>query len=718
MTTVDTSERTLDRAVELEVEDGIATITIDQPGRPVNVLSEQVVAELAEVIGRLEAGGEGVRGVVIASGKPGVWIAGADVEQLRELRTAADGEALSRSGHRLLDRLERMRVPVVAAIDGAALGGGLEVALACAYRVASDSHKTKLGLPEVQLGLIPGAGGTQRLPRLLGLRSALDLMLTGKQLDGKRARKLGLVDEVVPEPILLQRARAAAREIADGKIRPRAGRPAGSPEWLENLPGVRGFIFRKAREGVMRETRGSYPAPLRLLEVVAEGLDQPIEAGLELEARAFGELTVTPEAKALTHVFLSSTAAKNDPHLPDDAAATPVERIAIVGAGFMGAGIATVAAERGVRVSLKDVSPEAVARGLSTTRGSLRKRAERRRKPEHEVTQILDRVEGTAEYIGFGATDLVIEAVFEDLELKHRVLREVEEAAAESTIVGTNTSTIPISRIAEASGRPQNVIGLHFFSPVEKMPLLEIIVTPQTDPSVAATCHRFAKDIGKTPIIVNDAPGFYVNRILGPYMNEAALLLEQGVRMEEIDGAMTAWGFPVGPITLFDEVGLAVAMKSGGILGEAFADRMQPNEALPKLVADGRQGRKNGRGFYRFEDGKKAGPDESVYALIGTPQPRSVPLEEIQERLALGMVNEAVRCLEDGVLRSARDGDVGAVFGIGFPPFRGGPFWYLDAVGPAAVLARLRSLQAAHGDRFAPAPLLVQKAEAGEGFHS
>ena len=718
MTTVDETVSMPGRAVEMRVEDGIATVVIDLPDRSVNVLSAQVVEEMAEVIGRLEAGGDGVRGAVIVSGKPGVWIAGADVEQLRTLESIGDGEALSRTGHRLLDRLERLRVPVVAAIDGAALGGGLEVALACAYRIASDSSRTKLGLPEVQLGLIPGAGGSQRLPRLVGLRKGLDLMLTGKQLDGKRARAMGLVDEVVPGPILERRAREAVREIADGRLRPRAGRPKGSPDWAENLPGLRGFIFRKAREGVMKETKGLYPAPLRLLDVVAEGLDRPLLEGLELEAHAFGELAVTPEAKALVHVFLASTAAKNAPHLPAGATPTPVERVAVVGAGFMGAGIATVSAERGVRVRLKDVSTEAVARGLETTHASLRKRAERRRRAEHEITAMLDRVEGTAEYTGFASTDLVIEAVFEDLELKHSVLREVEEAGSDETIFATNTSTLPISRIAEAAVRPGKVIGLHFFSPVEKMPLVEIIVTEQTEPSVTATCHAYAKAIGKTPIIVNDAPGFYVNRILGPYMNEAALLLEKGVRMEEIDAAMVEWGFPVGPITLFDEVGLDVAIKSGAILAEAFPDRMEPNAILQTLLVDGRRGRKNGQGFYKYEDGEKAGPDEAVYALFGSPPPRALPRVEIQERLALGMINEAVRCLEDGVVQSARDGDVGAVFGIGFPPFRGGPFWYLDSVGPAAVLARLRALQAAHGDRFAPAKLLTERAGTGQEFHA
>jgi 3-hydroxyacyl-CoA dehydrogenase / enoyl-CoA hydratase / 3-hydroxybutyryl-CoA epimerase len=704
------------RAVRMEVEDGIAVVRINQSARPVNVLSNDLVDELAKTIQTLASPDAGVRGVVIVSDKPGVWIAGADIEELKGIQSAGDGESLSRRAHELLGQLEGLRVPVVAAIDGVALGGGLEVALACTYRIATDSPKTKLGLPEVQLGLLPGAGGTQRLPRLVGLRGALDMMLTGKQLDGRRARKLGLIDEVVPSAVLLQVAKQAASEIAAGKREPRAARPKGSPSWVENLPGLRAFIMKKARDTVLEKTRGLYPAPLRILQVVSRGLDRPLEEALALEATAFGELTVTPEARSLTHIFLTSTAAKNDPMLPEGAKASEVERVAIIGAGFMGSGIAVVSAESGMRVRMKDVSEEGVARGLKIARESLEKRAGRRRRPEHEVVALTDRLEGTTEYTGFGNADLVIEAVFEDVELKHRIIRDVEAAGSEETVIGSNTSTIPIGRLAEAASRPEKVIGLHFFSPVEKMPLLEIIVTPQTSHDVTATCHRWAKRIGKTPVIVNDGPGFYVNRILGPYMNEAALLLQEGAGIEKIDAAMVDWGFPVGPITLFDEVGLDVATKSGEILAEAFSDRVEPSEVLKKLIADGRLGRKNGRGFYLYEKGKKAGPDRSIYELLQVHARREVPEAEIQERLALGMINEAVRCLEDGVLRSARDGDVGAVFGIGFPPFRGGPFWYIDQVGAGRILKRLRQLEERFGARYAPAPLLVRKAEAGERF--
>ena len=705
-------------AVRMDVADGLAVVRLNDPTRPVNVISAGLLAEMNGILERLENGEAGVRAAVIISEKKGTWIAGADIEEFKHFNTPADAEAASRAGQEMLNRLERLDIPVVAAIDGAALGGGLETALACTYRIASDSPKTKLGLPEVNLGIIPGAGGTARLPRLIGLRAALDLMLTGKQLDGRRAMKVGIVDEVVPQPILLEVAKRQAMGLAARQVQPRAARRSGSPERIENLLPMRKLIFSKARQGVMEKTHGLYPAPLRLLRVVEAGLDKDVRQALELEARAFGELAVTPEARSLVHVFFTSTAAKNEAGVGDDVKPKDVDQIAVVGAGFMGAGIAAASAESGIRVRLKDVKPEAAAKGLRTARESLIKRAKRKKARRYEITKLIDRVQPTTTYTGFHASDVVVEAVFEDVALKHRVIQEIEAAAGEGVVLGSNTSTIPITKLAEASSRPDHVIGLHFFSPVEKMPLVEIITHAGTADWVTATAHAYAKKIGKTPIIVHDSPGFYVNRILSPYMAEAALLLQEGVRMEDLDKAMTEWGFPVGPITLYDEVGLDVAQKAGKIMAEAFADRMgSPPTVLDALVEDGRLGRKNGKGFYRFgEDGKKAGPDESVYALFGSPAKKEMSHAEVQDRLGLVMVNEAVRTLEEGVLRSARDGDVGAVFGIGFPPFRGGPFWYVDRTGAQNVLDRLRALEQRFGARYRPAKMLEEMAREGRLF--
>jgi 3-hydroxyacyl-CoA dehydrogenase / enoyl-CoA hydratase / 3-hydroxybutyryl-CoA epimerase len=701
----------------LEMEDGIAVIRMDLPGKAVNVLSRAMAASLEALIGRLERGEGGARAAVLLSEKEGTWIAGADIEEFADISTAEDGERVSRDAHALLSRLEQLPIPVVAAIDGAALGGGLEVALACTYRLATDAAKTKLGLPEVQLGILPGAGGTQRLPRLIGLRPALDMMLTGKQLDGRRARKLGLVDEVVPAAVIEREALRAARALADGSLRASGRRERGSPSRLENLFPVRRLVLTMARREVLRKTKGLYPAPLRILEVVGSGLPRRLERGLELEARAFGELAVTPEARALAHLFLVMTEAKNDPRLEGAGKPPKVERAAVVGAGFMGAGIAAATAEAGMRVRLKDITPEAAAKGLRTAHEVITSRARKRRRPKHEVTALRDRVEAAHTYAGFQGVDLVVEAVFEDVDLKHRVIREIEAAVDDEAIIGSNTSTIPIARLAEAASRPERVIGLHFFSPVDRMPLLEIITAPGTSPAAAALCHAYGKRLGKTPIVVNDAPGFYVNRILSPYMAEAAVLLEEGVRMEAIDRAMTAWGYPVGPITLYDEVGLDVAQKAGKVMAEAFSDRMTSTGVIDLMVEDGRLGRKNGRGFFTYEKGKKKDPDADVYALIGEPEERAMAPREIQERLAMLMVNEAVRTLEEGVVRSARDGDVGAILGIGFPPFRGGPFWYVDRTGAAEVLATLERLRERHGPRFEPAPLLREMAAEGALFY-
>jgi 3-hydroxyacyl-CoA dehydrogenase/enoyl-CoA hydratase/3-hydroxybutyryl-CoA epimerase len=704
--------------VTMEINDGLAVIRLNDPDRPVNVISEGLLREMSDLVERLDNGESGVRAAVIISEKKGTWIAGADIEEFKNFQTPADAEAASRAGSELLSRLERLRIPVVAAIDGAALGGGLETALACTYRIATDSPKTKLGLPEVNLGIIPGAGGTARLPRLIGLRAALDLMLTGKQLDARRAMKAGIVDEVVPAPVLLEVASRQAMALADRTLQPRAARPQGSPQRIENLAPMRRLILSKARQGVMGKTHGLYPAPLRLLKVLERGLDKTVDEALDLEARAFGELAVTPEARSLVHVFFTSTAAKNDPGLETDAKAREVDQVAVVGAGFMGAGIAATSAEAGIRVRLKDVKPEAAAKGLRTARESLTKRARRKRLKKFQITALTDRVQPTTQYSGFHTSDIVVEAVFEDLDLKHRVIKEIEAAAGEGVVLGSNTSTIPITRLAEASARPDHVIGLHFFSPVEKMPLVEIITHAGTADWVTATAHAYARKIGKTPIVVHDAPGFYVNRILSPYMAEAATLLQEGVRMEDIDRAMTGWGFPVGPITLYDEVGLDVAQKAGKIMAAAFTERMgTPPTVIEKMVEDGRLGRKNAKGFYTFDkDGKKGSPDDAVYGLIGNPGKKEMAKEEIQDRLGLIMVNEAVRTLEEGVLRSARDGDVGAVFGIGFPPFRGGPFWYVDQAGAQNVLDRLRALEARFGKRFSPAPMLEQMARDGRRF--
>src|SRR5687768_2905134 len=708
-------------ALTTDIRDGIAVITLAVPGAPVNTFTRSVREEFASLLEQIERDGT-IRAAVIRSGKPDVWVAGADIEEFLEIETASQAEAMSRDGHALLGRLEKLRVPVVAAINGTCLGGGLEAALACAYRIATDAPKTVFALPEVQLGLIPGAGGTQRLPRLVGLESALDMILTGKNVRARKALQIGLIHELVHPAILDEIAVARARALADGAIpRDSARRPHGARSMLldDNRVG-RAVVLRQARERVLARTRGQYPAPLAALDVVATGFTHGMDRGLREEARLFGELAVSEVSRQLVFLFFATSALKKDPGLPEPAPAPlPVRKIAIVGAGFMGAGIASIAAPQGTLVRLKDADHARVGKGLAAVREVLRERLTKKQMTRLQLEDAMSLIGATVDYSGFGNVDLVIEAVFEDLSVKQRVLRETEQVTRPHAIFASNTITIPIAQIAEAPSRPERVIGMHFFSPVHKMPLLEVIVTPRTSREATATVVAYGKTLGKTVIVVNDAPGFYANRILAPYVNEAGLLLDEGVAVDAVDRALVDFGFPVGPITLLDEVGLDIAGKSGAIMLEAFGSRMTPSQSLQSVVSAGRTGRKGRRGFYRYDDkGKKSGVDPSVYELLPTGARRvEMPADEIQRRCVLAMVNEAVRCLHENVLRAPRDGDVGAVFGIGFPPFRGGPFRYIDTLGAERVVRALEGLNADRAPRFAPAQLLIEMARAGKRFY-
>jgi 3-hydroxyacyl-CoA dehydrogenase/enoyl-CoA hydratase/3-hydroxybutyryl-CoA epimerase len=708
-------------ALTTDVRDGIAVVTLDVPNAPVNTFARSVRDEFAALLERLDRD-EAIRAVVVRSGKPDVWVAGADIEEFLGIETSSQAEALSRDGHALLDRLEKLRTPVVAAINGACLGGGLEAALACAYRIGTDAPKTVFGLPEVQLGLIPGGGGTQRLPRVVGLEAALDMILTGRNIRARKALQMGLIHELVHPAILDDIAIDRARALADGALKRGVATGPHGPRHLlldENRVG-RALVLRQARERILARTRGHYPAPLAALDVIATGFAHGAERGYREEARLFGELAVSEVSRQLVFLFFATTALKKDSGVAEPAPApAPVRKLGILGAGFMGAGIASIAAQQGTLIRLKDADPGRVGKGLAAARDVLRDRLTKKQITRHELDDYMSLIGGTIDYSGFRNVDLVIEAVFEDVGVKQAVLKETEAVTRADAIFASNTSTIPIGRLASVSSRPQRVIGMHFFSPVPKMPLLEVIVTPETSREVTTTVVGYGKTLGKTVIVVNDAPGFFANRILAPYINEAGILLDEGVGIEAIDRALVEFGFPVGPITLIDEVGLDIAGKSGAIMLEAFGSRMAPSQSLTRVVAAGRTGRKGKKGFYRYdEDGKKRGVDPSVYDLLPTGQRRTeVPADEIQRRCVLAMVNEAARCLQDGILRSSRDGDVGAVFGIGFPPFRGGPFRYVDSLGVERVVRALEGLNSDRAPRFAPTQLLIEMARESRRFY-
>jgi 3-hydroxyacyl-CoA dehydrogenase / enoyl-CoA hydratase / 3-hydroxybutyryl-CoA epimerase len=731
-------------ALSVEVTDGIAIITFDLPNESVNKLNRAVKDEFVALVSRLERD-TAVQAAVFISGKPDVWIAGADIEEFLALKTATDAERLSRDGQMLLDSVEHLRIPIIAAIHGACLGGGLETALACRYRIATDHPKTVLGLPEVQLGLIPGAGGTQRLPRKIGLTNALDLILTGKNVRAKKALQIGLIDELVHPSILRSVAIQRAREVAEGRRKSEGHSGGFKGLLLDSNPAGRSVVLRKAREQTLAKSRGHYPALIAAIDVIAAGYEKGMAHGFREESRRFGELATTDVSRQLIFLFFASNELKKDPGVdpaqyPDlpvsDFDPLPVEKIAIIGAGFMGAGIATVAVQHGSLVRLKDADHARVAKGYAAVRDILKERLTRKQITRIQYSDYMALIGGTVDYSGFGNVDLVIEAVFEDLAVKHQVLRETEASIRPTAIFATNTSTIPIGQIAQASVRPERVIGMHFFSPVEKMPLLEVITTPDTYPQVTATVVAYGKKLGKTVIVVSDGPGFYANRILSPYINEAGILLDQGVAVDIIDKALTDFGFPVGPITLIDEVGLDVATKAGKIMGDAFPDRLQPAKSIQAVVAAGRYGRKSKKGFYLYDkEGKKGEVDPSVYGIFlssgsipvapslttseseGSSIPE-MPAVQIQQRTVLAMLNEAARCLSDGIIHSPRDGDVGAVFGIGFPPFRGGPFRYMDSLGVKIVVQRLEDLNARFPGRFEPAEILLEMARRNQSFYA
>ena len=702
-------------ALTWELADGVAVVTFDLPGEPVNKISQAVKRDVLGTFEALEHDAS-VKAVAFFSGKPDTFIAGADIEEFVKLTTAAEAERLSAEGQELLERVARFTKPVAAGIHGACLGGGLEFALACGYRVASDHPRTQLGLPEVQLGILPGAGGCQRLPRLIGARAALDMILAGKVEPAAKAFRLGIVDELVHPAILRDITVAAARRLAGG-WRPR--RPGGFVGWLlDGNPLGRRVVFRAARKQVLAQTRGNYPAPLAALEAVEHGLRHGMTQGLKREAQLFGQLAVTDVSRKLVQIFFATTALKKDFGIPNPPVPVVVRRLGVVGAGFMGSGIAgTAIAQARVDVRMKDADLPRVTKGLAAAREILDDRLKRRRITKYEHTRLIALLSGDAAYTGFGRAELVIEAVFEELEVKRQVLHEVEAATHPDTVFASNTSTIPIHRIAEGAGRPEQVIGMHFFSPVARMPLLEVIPSARTAPQAVSTAVGFGRRMGKTAIVVKDSPGFWINRILTPYMNEAGHLLVEGVAIEEIDRVMVEFGFPVGPVTLLDEVGMDVGEKVVGVMHEAFGERFAPVPAFSGMVKSGRLGRKAGKGFYKYAGGKKGSVDPAVYDLIGTHPNGGPRPAEIIQRLVVVMLNESARAMGEGIVRTPRDGDIGAIFGFGFPPFRGGPLRHADDLGATRVVGDLERLAERYGARFAPCDVLREHAQRGSKFY-
>jgi 3-hydroxyacyl-CoA dehydrogenase/enoyl-CoA hydratase/3-hydroxybutyryl-CoA epimerase len=708
-----TSESTAGLGFDVD-HDHVGWLTFDRPDSSVNTLTPALMQEFDALLSQLEsriANGQ-ILALVIHSGKEGSFIAGADVEAVAALSTAAEARAASAEGQRIFRRVERLRVPTIAAIDGACMGGGTELVLHCDYRIASDRDSTAIGLPEVRLGILPGFGGTVKLPALVGMQNALGIILSGKAVRPSRARRMGLVDLVVPAARFSAATREFVSEVIGGRVEKSAPSLGFGQRMLERTGPGRRIMFGAARKKTAAEAGTSYPAPYKAIDVLAGAVGMKADDAYALEAEALGELAVTAESRSLVRVFRLSQSARRA--LPVDVARLkrPVRKMGVIGAGTMGGAIAELAAAHDIPVVLKDIDQEALDAGLRHAGDLLRKAAAAKVFTEEEASLKFALIAGTLDYDGMEGADAVVEAVVERMAVKQQVLREAESAAPEA-VLATNTSSLSVDGMADGVERPGSVLGLHFFNPVHKMPLVEVISGPRTDPGTLATGFGLALALGKTPVLVADRPGFLVNRLLGPYLSEAGFLLEGGCAVEDIDGALEAFGMPMGPLRLLDEIGFDVARHASRELSAAFGERMQPSGVLDRMIEDGRLGRKNGLGFHRYENGKDRGADPTVAKLFGSG---GAPTDEIGRRCLYVMVNEAAYALEEQVVDGPDPVDLAMVMGTGFPPFRGGLLRWADVEGIQTIHDALSDWADTLGNRFAPAPLLALMAEQNRTF--
>ncbi|UCE03878.1 MAG: enoyl-CoA hydratase/isomerase family protein [Candidatus Latescibacterota bacterium] len=717
MGTLETSvNRETQGALRVAVEEGIARVEIDLPASKVNKLTTALMTELEAVVDML-AGSQEVQAVVLTSGKPDTFIAGADIDEIELLDDVDAAREKSRFGQRVFEKIEHLGKPVVAAIHGACLGGGCELVLACHYRLASNDAATRIGLPEVKLGIVPGFGGTQRLPRVVGLQAALDLILTGRLLDARRAVRLGLVDALTYRGLLVEEATRTARRLADSGRWQYARRARKSllslPGFLDRTALGRALVLRGARNRVRAQTRGHYPAPLAAIDAVRAGLRRGGRA-YEREADLLAQMAMTPESHNLVRLFrFTENNKRTGNDLPEPRA---IRQMAIVGAGVMGGGIAQLAAYHDIRVRLKDIAAEQLLLALRTADGLMRKAVKRRRLDAAGFENRMAHISTTLDYSGFALADVVVEAVVEKMEIKKSVLQEVESHVRPGCILATNTSALSVTEMAQALRDPGRLVGMHFFNPVHRMPLVEVVRSEHSRPEAVSTVVALARRLGKTPVIVRDAPGFLVNRILAPFLNESSLLFEEGEGIERLDAIMRRFGMPMGPFELIDEVGTDVAHKVGVTLHEGLGERMKPAGLAGKLVEAGRLGRKGNVGVYRYVDRRRR-PDRAHWNTLRHAGSTRYASDVLLDRVLGLMINEAARCLEEGIVSDARELDLALVFGIGFPPFRGGLLRYADERGVGEIVARLHELERELGPRFAPCEMLLRLAADAARFH-
>lgn len=702
----------------------IALLEFDLVGEKVNKLSSPVMMRLKEVVAEL--GRSNYKAVVLVSRKPKIFVAGADIEEIKRINSKEEFSKVLVQAHEIFNALEDLPMVTIAAISGACLGGGCELVLSMDYRICSDAPDTKIGLPEVKLGIIPGFGGCVRLPRTVGLPNSLDIILAGKAVDGRKAEKIGLVDANVPAGQLEAYALKFAREKieAGGKKRRKFYKPAGPVmKFMHSFAG-KPIVFSQAKKTVLKESKGFYPAPLKALEVVGKtyGMSNR-ERAMQIEAEAFVEVATTAVSKNLIDLFFMMEAVKKQTGIEGkEVKARKVEHMAVLGAGTMGGGIAQVAADRGISVRMKDITNEALALGFKHASEIFSKYMKRKKITPHEFEAKMAKISGGLDYAGFKQMDVVVEAIVEDMNIKKKVIAEVVKQVRPDAIIATNTSSLSVTEMAEAHPNPENFVGMHFFNPVDKMPLVEVIRGPKTSDEATATIFELSKKMGKTPVVVKDGPGFLVNRLLMPFLIETMFILEDGMAVETVDRWYThKFGMPMGPFRLMDEVGLDVCYKVVKIFRKSLGERVQLPKVLDALHDSKRLGKKSGRGFYLYDDkGKQLSVDRSIYAELGLNAPTN-PLTEKEciERGVFTMINEAsLALIEDRIVNHPEEVDLAMIMGTGFPPFRGGLLKYADSIGTQTVAQELEVYAAKCGPRLKPSRPLENLAKNNRKFYS
>jgi 3-hydroxyacyl-CoA dehydrogenase/enoyl-CoA hydratase/3-hydroxybutyryl-CoA epimerase len=709
-----------EQVLRLEKNNGIATIWLDHQIEKMNVVSPEMMGVLDEVFEEIKTSDD-IKGVIIMSAKKD-FIAGADIKAF-SIEKKGDFRPIQAKGHTGLLELELGKKPIVAAVHGTAYGLGVELPLACHAIVCSDHASTKFALPEVKLGLLPGGGGTQRLPKRVGLQKALDMMLTGKNIYPYQAKKMGLVDEVTNVSKLHAVATQICQKMVDGKWKRPERKLSFMDKLLDGTSFGRGIVFKQAKKMSAKQTQGNYPAVPAIIDCVETGITQGNAAGYEKELVLFEELMLTPESEALRSLFFGMTDNKKNPFKQEGKPHKELKTLGMLGAGFMGAGITEVSVFKGINVLLKDLQADSLQQAKQQIWKAVAKKLKFKTISKTDGEEVIGRVQGRLDYADFETADIVIEAVVEKMSVKKAIIKEIEAICPEDTIVASNTSSLSLTEMIEGAKRPENIIGMHYFSPVPKMPLLEIVRTEKTSQEAIAACYDFGIKQGKTVVVVKDCPGFYVNRILAPYLNECLMMADEGIALDAIDKALIKKGFPVGPISLLDEVGLDIAAHVAESSAEALTqgrEGFEANTATTQMFKDGRLGKKNKKGFYNYEEKngrvRKAGIDQSAYNYFKGNGDKEMAMVDIQDRSLLLMVNEAVMCLEEGIISSAADGNLAAVFGIGFLPFTGGPFRYIDQQGAGKIVARMEEMETKYGVKFKPRPMLVEFATAGKKF--